>query len=241
MADGNAYGPQVSSSVMAKITRMKSLLVKVSTVLLQQTQRVLGYRRIREASKLSLGDSGRRWTGFVTAGLTGEVRLDITGQLPDWMIGRYQFIWSERMLEHISMSDLPATFSNISLLLKTGGRCRMCLPICFWGTPNINMVRVGNEENCRRQGHLTWFTYKGYGLITKTCMGAVSPPEELVTFWAVGLDNSGLIYQPIRHYEENGSLFTDESILTNGHGGFTDEPLIEVARPDSLIFDLVKA
>jgi len=225
---------------MAKITRMKRLLFKASSVLHQYTQRILGYRRIREARKLSLGDSGRRWNGFATAGLTGEVRLDVTGQLPDWMIGHYQFIWSERMLEHISMSDLPATFSNISLLLKTGGRCRMCLPICFWGTPKINMVRVGNERNCKRQGHVTWFTYKGYGPITMTCMGAVNPPEELVTLWGVGLGDSGLIYKPIKHYEENGSLFTDKSIWANNRCGFTDEPLIEVARPDSLIFDLVK-
>ena len=103
------------------------------------------------------------------------------------------------------------------------------------------MVRAGNEENCRRQRHVTWFTYKGYGPITTTCMGAVSPPEELDTPWSVGLDDCGLLYKPVRHYKVDGSLITDRSILANGHSGFTDEPLIEVKRPDSLIFDLVKS
>ena len=102
------------------------------------------------------------------------------------------------------------------------------------------MVRAGNAANCSRQGHITWFTHEGYGPITEACMGAPNPPGELVTTWAEGLEISGLVYQPIKHYRRDGSLFVDESVLEQGSNIFADEQAVKMKRPDSLIFDLIK-
>lgn len=195
---------------------------------------------LRIATKLSLGDSGQHWPGYVTAGLSGQIRMDITKPPPGWMMGRYEFIWSERMLEHISVQDLDQAFRNIALLLKKGAACRMCLPICFWGTPKINMVRQGNEGNCERYGHVTWFTYEGYGPVTPACMGASDPPVEILTLWHKGLHTSGLTYRPVRHYRRDGSLFVDRSVSDPAPTTFLDQPEVEVKRPDSLIFDLIR-
>ena len=112
--------------------------------------RLIDLPRIRSAKKLSLGDSGKKWPGFVSAGLGGEITLNITEPLPRWMHSKYNFIWSERMLEHISVEQLPAVFKNISTLLNDGCKCRMSLPICYWGTQSINMMRAGNEEKCKK-------------------------------------------------------------------------------------------
>lgn len=204
----------------------------------------LSNSRNRSSRKMSLGDSGRSWPGFVTAGLSGDVRINMTTELPGWMKSHYEFIWSERMLEHIDVGDLPVIFQNIAslLLLERGSRCRMCLPICFWGTQDINMVRSGNEYNCERQGHVTWFTHEGYGPITAECFGAINPPVGLTTLWVDGLQESGLVYEAVRHYQANGELFVNESIIADHQmlRVFVDEPLIEIRRPDSLIFDLVR-
>lgn len=200
-----------------------------------------GQANLKEYKKMSLGDSGISWNGFVTTGLSGQIKLDITNELPRWMVGHYTFIWSERMLEHISVTDLPRAFENISNLLEKGAKCRMSLPICFYGNQKINMVREGNEYNCKRQGHITWFTHEGFGAVTDDCFGAKEPPIHLITSWKDILNNYGLIYKPIRYYKPNNELYCDEFILTNQAPLiFKDEPRIIGNRYDSFIFDLIK-
>jgi hypothetical protein len=160
--------------------------------------------------------------------------------MAEGLVGRYTFIWSERMLEHIRVEDLPATLASIAALLQDGGRCRMCLPLCFWGTAATNMMRAGNLDNCVDQGHVTWFTHQGLGPVTAEDMGAADPPAERTTSWDDQLAGTGLVYVPVRHYLADGSLFVDDAVLDEAGGRFRDDASIPLRRRDSLIFDLVK-
>ena len=219
---------------------MRAALGSLVWPLRVRLNRLRGRARVRTATKLSLGDSGRGWGDFATAGLSGEMFLDVTAPLADALVGRYAFIWSERMLEHIRVEDLPAALANVAGLLQDGARCRMCLPLCFWGTDATNMMRAGNRENCVRQGHVTWFTHEGLGPVTEEDMGAADPPPARTTSWDDQLAGTGLAYVPVRHYRRDGTLFIDETVLDEAGGRFRDEPSIPLRRPDSLIFDLVK-
>lgn len=216
--------------------------VRVAKHLLTRSRYLIPSKKVRESCKLSLGDQGEPWEGYVSCGMHWQATVvhDSRKRFPRIMRGRYQFIWSERMLEHIDAESLPVFFGNLAEILKPGGRARFCLPICFWGTSEINMLRAGNEANCERQGHITWFTHQGFGAITEDLFGKVSPPDRFKG-WAETAANAGLSYVPIRHYTADGQLYFDEKYLADSNvTKFNDEQVITIKRPDSLIFDLHK-
>ena len=120
---------------------------------------------------LSLGDSGFPFPGYISAGTSGVIRIDITKELKKWMNEKYEFIYSERMLEHIRAEEIPLVLANIKHLLMPGSKCRLSLPICFQRTIRTDMMRKGNYHNSKSQGHITWFTIRGYGNATEEFFG----------------------------------------------------------------------
>ena len=193
-------------------------------------------------SELNLGDSKVSLINYYSAGLNSnaDIYLDITKRSYSWMLSKYKFIWSERLLEHIKYSDINKALLNIQKLLEINGRCRMCLPICFYGTNEINMLRKGNYLNCFNQGHFTWFTFYGLGPVNLECFGASKPPNNLGISWSEFLKNTSLKFLPIRYYNTNSSLWINKEIMNEVDGNFYDRPEIIIKRKDSLIFDLVK-
>jgi len=177
------------------------------------------HRRLRKLignrSFLNLGSVESPWPGFVTCGLSEglvEIFHDATQPYPVAMQGRFDFIWSERMLEHIRCDELPALFAALKTLMRPMGRARFCLPLCFYGTPSINMVRVGNAERCREYGHVTWFTHEGVGAVSDEVFGCKSPPNLWKT-WEALLLPAALAYVPVRHYDVCGELFVDRALM----------------------------
>jgi len=208
----------------------------------------LSDRRLRkligDRTFLNLGAGEAPWPGFVTCGLafrTVEVIHDATKAYPAPMRGRFEFVWSERMLEHIACNELPAVFAELKTILRPDARARFCLPICFFGTQKINMVRAGNAERCKEYGHVSWFTHEGVGEVTDEVFGCESPPNQWKS-WDELLGPIGLSYVPVRHFDAQGALFVDDSVLSEGSTTpFADRPEVLVRRPDSLIFDIVIA
>ena len=201
-------------------------------------------RDIARISCMNLGAEEAAWDGFITCGLSRE-RVDYfhdaTKPYPKPFRGHFDFIWSERMLEHIDAAKVDEVFRELSVILKRGGRARFCLPLCFHGTARINMVREGNEANCERMGHITWFTRDGFGPVTPEVFGAKDPPSEIQTKWESVTTPHDLRYESVRHYEKDGTLRVNDAIMPSvEQNPFSDHPEVVLARPDSLIFDLVK-
>ena len=193
------------------------------------------------SSYLNLGDECGSDVPFPTANIgNADIYLDITKNSYKWMHSKYQFIWSERMLEHIRFLKINKALLNIDKLLSKNGRCRMCLPICFYGNQKIDMVRKGNSSNCKKQGHITWFTFKELGPITEECFGINDPPIALGKSWDEILKNTHLTYLPIRHYDSDSSLYVNKDLFCEVNGVFLDMPQVKIKRKNSLIFDLVK-
>ncbi len=212
---------------------------------LAQSRRNREVRRlIADRRFLNLGASEPPWPGFVTCGLaTGivEIEHDATTPYPSPMKGHFEFIWSERMLEHIRCELFPSLFAELKLIMRPEGRTRFCLPICFFGTPTVNMVREGNAERCAGFGHVSWFTYEGFGPVTPEVFGRSTPPNQRMR-WEDLLQPLGLRYISIRHYDSSGNLFLDANVLRDEtKHPFTDRPEIVLLRPDSIIFDIVHA
>ena len=191
---------------------------------------------------LNLGATEDPWPGFVTCGFYVEkvdFRQDATEPYPPALHDHFDFVWSERMLEHIDCADFEKVFTGLKTILRKEGRARFCLPVCFFGTPKINMVREGNAEKCRGYGHISWFTHEGFGPVTDEVFGLSRPPNQIST-WEELLAPLGLRYVPVRHYDEAGDLFVDRSVMRDeSPHPFVDRPEIELYRPDSLIFDIV--
>ena len=194
------------------------------------------------ASYLNLGDVKNKSMPYYSASIKSDsdIYLNITKTPYKWMYENYKFIWSERMLEHIKFSDIPKTLENIEKMITKNGRCRMCLPICFYGTKKINMLRKGNYLNCFNQGHITWFTFEKLGPISKECFGSSQPPANLGISWFEILKKTSLEFEPIRYYRPDSTLWINKEIMNEENGFFYDEPEIKIKRKDSLIFDLIK-
>ena len=196
---------------------------------------------LQSSSYLNLGDDYSSELPFPSANINNaNIYLDITKNSYKWMHSKYQFIWSERMLEHIQFSKIKKALLNIEKLLSKNGRCRMCLPICFYGNQKIDMVREGNSSNSNIQGHVTWFTFSELGPITEECFGMHEPPINLGKSWEEILKDTQLTYFPIRHYNPDSSLYVNKDLYCEVKGVFLDEPQVKIKRKNSLIFDLVK-
>ena len=196
-------------------------------------------RKICSFTNLSLGDSGFPFAGFVSAGLGGVIKLDITKQPPHWMQGKYAIIYSERMLEHIKCGQVVLVLKNIALRLATNGICRMSLPVCFSPIPT-NMTRAGNAEKCKELGHVTWFTTEGFGAVDDECFGAQRAPRQSVTTWQDALEGLDLHIKFRRSYDSSGEVVDDNSLTIDDDGYYSDFVSVRTSRPRSLIFDLVK-
>ena len=200
-------------------------------------------RMVRGKRSLNLGTAEPAWPGYVTTGLCKsgpDLCHDATLPFPRPFRGHFDFVWSERMLEHVDCASFDVVFANLRQILRPGARMRFCLPICFFGTPTINMVRAGNEQKCADLGHISWFTHEGFGPVKPVDFGATAPAPGFRT-WESVRDAWGFRYEPIRHYDRDHRLFVDSSRIVEGEGlKFTDHPEIVTNRKDSLIFDLVK-
>ena len=97
--------------------------------------------------KMNLGEPEDVWPGFITCDLSPKANIshDATKPFPDNVFD-YDFVWSERMYEHLTPENCRESFFHVARILKPGGILRLCLPICFYGTSSINMLRDGNAE-----------------------------------------------------------------------------------------------
>ena len=144
------------------------------------------------------------------------------------------------MYEHLSVEGCLKSAVQVAKILKPGGRLRVCLPLCFYGTERVNMMRANNHDNCKRRGHITWFTYERMGAIEDEQFGIKVAPDEGVALqdW---FTPAGLELKMLRYYDKNEVLHYDSSVLDGPMAKtFIDEPKINIRRPDSLIFEGVK-
>ena len=193
------------------------------------------------ASNLNLGGTYSCDIQFPAANIVNsDIHLDITNSPYKWMYSKYQFIWSERMLEHIPFSKISNALQNIDNLLSKNGRCRMCLPICFYGNQKGDMVRKGNAKNCEDYGHITWFTSEELGPVTPECFDSNKPPISISMSWNEILKGTSLKYFPIRHFNADNSLYVNNEIFSQKDCCFLDITEIKIKRPNSIIFDLIK-
>ena len=196
-------------------------------------------KRISSFRNLSLGDSGFPFDGFVSAGFGGVIRLDITKRPPKWMHGKYNIIYSERMLEHIESKSVATVLKNISLLLAEDGICRMSLPVCF-SEIQTNMMRAGNSKKCKDLGHITWFTKEGFGDVDENLFGLSEAPSKFLTSWKVALEGLDLEIRFHRSYDSSGKQVNDSRLAINSAGYYSDLDTVRTKRPQSLIFDIIK-
>lgn len=102
------------------------------------------------------------------------------------------------------------------------------------------MIRAGNAEKCESLGHISWFTFEGFGAISPEDFGADAPPLGHMT-WDSLLEPLGLRFESVRHYGRDGQLVVNRDILTEERETpFSDRPEVIVNRIDSLIFDVVR-
>ena len=85
--------------------KLKSLLKKLKS-LLKEEKELKG--------NINLGKKKKFSEDYTCVGLSSEFELDISKNLPpSFKDNAIDFIWSERMLEHIKLEDLVVVFSNI--------------------------------------------------------------------------------------------------------------------------------
>ena len=225
------------SKITKKIKNQTKFLIKI--ILFRYEKFVPS--SLLNASNLNLGGTINCETKFPSANISNaDIYLDIINGPYKWMYSKYQFIWSERMLEHISFSKINNALQNIDNLLSKNGKCRMCLPICFYGNQKVDMVREGNAKNCKNYGHITWFTSEELGPITPECFDSKKPPISISKSWNEMLKGTSLKYFPIRHFNADNSLYVNKEIFSEKDGYFKDMTDIKIKRPNSLIFDLIK-
>lgn len=187
--------------------------------------------------KINLGGEQKYDYNYTTVGYGQDIDIDITKKIP-LEPESIDFIWSERVLEHIKTENIINVFINLRKILKKGGIVRLCLPICFYvDDKSINMMRLKNYQKQVDMGHVTWFTYEGFGEIREDLFGLKKSPKPTVTskefFKSIGFE-----YKLIRWFDENDKLYIDESIYKDNK--FLDFPEVEIRRKNSLIFDCIK-
>jgi SAM-dependent methyltransferase len=189
---------------------------------------------------LNLGGVEKFSEDYSCVGLSSEFKFDLTKKLP-FENDIAEFIWSERMLEHIRHDDLYKVFLNIKRILKSGARARFCLPSSFYiDDISIDMMRSGNSEKQKKHGHVTFFTYEGYGPISDEYFGTASPPKPAVYF-AELFDELDLNFKLIRyHTKDKKTIFNKDLLLDVNSNRFNDRTEILIKRPNSLIFDISK-
>ena len=190
--------------------------------------------------KLNMGGHERFTPGYTSIGFGAQIDVDVTKNLPI-KDNSVDFIWSERMLEHISVHDNEKVIQNISKILKPNARARFCMPSCFYcDDKSIDMMRANNYENQVKLGHITWFTFEGIGKITKDLFGLENSPEPVSKLKEL-CEKYGLKYKLIRWHDKDTKLYYDNEFLSDCMAKtFKDHPEIVIHRPNSLIFDCIK-
>jgi hypothetical protein len=206
------------------------------------------YKKLRSLLKgelkgnINLGGNERFSEDYSCVGLSSEFELDISKNLPpSFKDNAIDFIWSERMLEHIKSEDLAVVFSNIKKLLKQNSKARFCLPSCFYNNDiSIDMMRAGNAEKQKKLGHVTFFTYEGYGPVLDHHFGTNSPPEPTIYFDEI-FKKLNFKFELIRYHNKNKQIIFNNNYLSSElTNKFIDRTEILINRPNSLIFDLTK-
>ena len=198
------------------------------------------FKRKKLKKCLNLGGVEKFSPDYSCVGLSSEFKFDLTKELP-FENEIAEFIWSERMLEHIRYDDLYKVFLNIKRILKSGAHARFCLPSCFYiDDISIDMMRFGNSEKQKKLGHVTFFTYEGYGPISDEYFGTISPPKPSVYF-AELFDELDMNFELIRyHNKDKQTIFNRDLLLNENSNRFNDRKEIQIQRPNSLIFDISK-
>jgi len=190
--------------------------------------------------KLNMGGPEQYTSDYTTIGFGGQINVDVTKNLP-LDAPSVDFIWSERMLEHITVDDNDKVISNISRILKKGAKARFCMPSCFYcDNKKIDMMRANNYPKQVKLGHVTWFTYEGIGKITSDIFGLKDSPKPS-TYLKDLFEKYNMEYKLIRWHDKNSKLHYDKNLLSNSMATtFIDRPEIIISRPNSLIFEGIK-
>jgi hypothetical protein len=172
-------------------------------------------------------------------GTGADITLDITKPLENNLYNKFDFIWSERLLEHIEYQKISIVFENIYKMLKINGFCRFSLPVCY-SKLNTNMMRANNMQKSASMGHVTWFTYEGFGEVREELFGLSYPPKDNLITWEEILDQNKFKLRLIMFFDKLDNLNIDGNIYDSKHNKFKDIKEINMKRPNSFIFDLVK-
>jgi hypothetical protein len=168
-----------------------------------------------------------------------DITLDITQHVENKLHNKFDFIWSERLLEHIDNQEISIVFENIHKMLKKNGFCRFSLPVCY-DKLNQGMMRSNNIQKSASMGHVTWFTYEGFGEVKDELFGLSYPPKENIIFWEEFLDLDKFKFKLVMYFDESKNLNVDENIYDSHKNKFKDIKEINMKRTNSFIFDLVK-
>lgn len=113
--------------------RMRSVINALSVELFGESIQLPAFPVSRNISGIGLSD----WEGYagplknklayVNTFYHQEPRLDITN-IPDDEIGKYDFIISSDVMEHVPYKDLGKAFANMARLLKSGGFLLLTVP-----------------------------------------------------------------------------------------------------------------
>ena len=187
--------------------------------------------------KLNLGGDERFESDYISVGFGQQINVDVTKKIPlkDRSV---DFIWSERMLEHVKVQDIEKVIINVSRLLKKGATARFCMPSCFYcDDRSIDMMRPNNYEKQVKLGHVTWFTHEGIGEIKPNLFGLKDSPEPTIKLKDL-LKKHSLKYILLRWHDKDRKLHYDDNILSRPMAEtFIDHPEIVIHRPNSLIFE----
>ena len=130
--------------------------------------------------KLNMGGPENFTSEYTTVGFDAQINVDVTKTLPIEE-NSIDFIWSERMLEHIKVEDIFKVFENLHKILKSKGIARFCMPSCFYcDDKSIDMMRPNNYLKQLELGHVTWFTYEGIGHVKPDLFGLKKSPEPFI-------------------------------------------------------------
>ena len=213
---------------------MKSLFKKIKHLIYK-------FRRLLLNKNYADLGSDTRSPYFLTIDLStrADITLDITKPLENNLHNKFDFIWSERLLEHIQYQKISIVFENIYKMLKINGFCRFSLPVCY-SKLNTDMMRANNMQKSASMGHVTWFTYEGFGEVREELFGISYPHNDNLITWEEILDQNKLKLRLTRFYDKLNNLNIDENIYDSKLNKFKDIKEINMKRPNSFIFDLVK-
>jgi 2-polyprenyl-3-methyl-5-hydroxy-6-metoxy-1,4-benzoquinol methylase len=123
--------------------------------------------------------------------LPGErfVLADLTADVPDTELGRYQLVVAGEVLEHVP--DADAFLRGCRQLLATGGR--ICVTVPNACSPKIGLRALAGRE----MTHPDHRTYYGPRTLARTLRGAGFEPESLATCLTPAGTAGRLVYHPL--------------------------------------------